>query len=52
VELLRRLGRRGGTTTLMVTHDNRILVMEDRRLARDERQPARHPVPAWQPRPQ
>ncbi|WP_245165077.1 ATP-binding cassette domain-containing protein [Stappia sp. 28M-7] len=30
VEMLRRLGRERGTTTLMVTHDNRILDLADR----------------------
>jgi putative ABC transport system ATP-binding protein len=30
VELLRALGRERGTTTLMVTHDNRILELADR----------------------
>jgi putative ABC transport system ATP-binding protein len=43
VEMLRRLGRERGTTTLMVTHDNRILefadriiALEDGRLVRDD----------------
>ena len=30
VELLRRMGRARGTTTVMVTHDNRILELADR----------------------
>jgi len=30
VELLRRMGRARGTTTVMVTHDNRILDLADR----------------------
>ncbi|WP_376095781.1 hypothetical protein ACE7GA_03675 [Roseomonas sp. CCTCC AB2023176] len=41
--MLRALGRERGTTTLMVTHDNRILeladrivTLEDGRLTRDE----------------
>ncbi len=44
VTLLKRLGRERGTTTLMVTHDNRILemadrivTMEDGRIVADER---------------
>jgi putative ABC transport system ATP-binding protein len=43
VEMLRRLGHERGTTTLMVTHDNRILeladrvlTLEDGRILRDE----------------
>ena len=36
VELLKRLGRERGTTTLMVTHDNRILELADRILEMDE----------------
>lgn len=49
VSLLKRLGRERGTTTLMVTHDNRILemadrvlTMEDGRLIQDDR---RTPAP-------
>jgi putative ABC transport system ATP-binding protein len=44
VALLKRLARARGTTTLMVTHDNRILGLADRiltmvdgRIVRDER---------------
>jgi putative ABC transport system ATP-binding protein len=36
VSMLKRLGRERGTTTLMVTHDNRILDMADRILGMDE----------------
>jgi putative ABC transport system ATP-binding protein len=36
VSLLKRLGEERGTTTLMVTHDNRILEMADRILTLDE----------------
>ena len=36
VELLRRLGRVHGTTTLMVTHDNRILELADRILRMED----------------
>lgn len=46
VRLLKRLGSERGTTTVMVTHDNRILEMADRivtledgRIASDERSP-------------
>ncbi|MEL6837683.1 MAG: ATP-binding cassette domain-containing protein [Pseudomonadota bacterium] len=45
VDMLKALGRARGTTTLMVTHDNRILeladrivTLEDGRVVRDERQ--------------
>lgn len=45
VEMLKRLGRERGTTTIMVTHDNRILeladrivTLEDGRIVRDETQ--------------
>ncbi|MEO0930388.1 MAG: ATP-binding cassette domain-containing protein, partial [Pseudomonadota bacterium] len=45
VDMLKALGRARGTTTLMVTHDNRILeladrivTLEDGRIVRDERQ--------------
>jgi putative ABC transport system ATP-binding protein len=44
VEMLKRLGRERGTTTVMVTHDNRILdradrivTLEDGRVVRDDR---------------
>ena len=47
VDLLKQLGRARGTTTVMVTHDNRILdradrilTLEDGRLVRDEDQRA------------
>jgi putative ABC transport system ATP-binding protein len=36
VTLLKRLGRERGTSTLMVTHDNRILEMADRILSMDD----------------
>jgi putative ABC transport system ATP-binding protein len=36
VEMLRRLGRARGTTTLMVTHDNRILELADRILRMED----------------
>lgn len=36
VTMLKRLGEKRGTTTLMVTHDNRILEMADRVLTMDE----------------
>ncbi len=36
VELLMRLGKHRGTTTLMVTHDNRILEMADRRISMED----------------
>ncbi len=36
VELLKEMGRERGTTTVMVTHDNRILQMADRILTMDE----------------
>lgn len=36
VSMLKRLGRARGTTTLMVTHDNRILEMADRILTMEE----------------
>ncbi|ADZ69897.1 ATP-binding cassette domain-containing protein [Polymorphum gilvum] len=56
VRLLKRLGAERGTTTLMVTHDNRILdladrivTMEDGRIVRDERCRAGPIPPAGSP---
>lgn len=53
VEMLKALGRARGTTTVMVTHDNRILeladrivTLEDGRIVKDERPGARGPVDA------
>ena len=36
VDMLKRLGRERGTTTLMVTHDNRIIDLADRIITMDE----------------
>lgn len=36
VKLLKQLGAERGTTTLMVTHDNRILDMADRIITMDD----------------
>jgi putative ABC transport system ATP-binding protein len=36
VEMLKALGRERGTTTVMVTHDNRILELADRIVTLDD----------------
>ena len=48
VEMLKKLGRERGTTTVMVTHDNRILEFADRIITLEEGRVVRDVIPSSQ----